>query len=103
MIQQGGNPNITNPSGATALHAAVVGGTLPMVMYLVKSGANINATTSTGWTAMHHAARFSKPDVANYLKQQGLNPNTPTSDFGKTPVQMALDNGDLRTARILGY
>ena len=103
MLQQGANPNTVNDNGATAIHGATQYGSLPLVIYLHKSGVNINATTTNGWTAIHTAARFGKADIANYLKQQGLNPNTPTSDFGKTPVQMALDNGDLRTARILGY
>ena len=103
MLQQGANPNTVNDNGATAIHGATQYGSLPLVIYLHKSGVNINATTTQGWTAIHTAARFGKADIANYLKQQGLNPNTPTSDFGKTPVQLALDKGDLRTARILGY
>ena len=103
MLQQGANPNTVNDNGATAIHGATQYGSLPLVIYLHKSGVNINATTTNGWTAIHTAARFGKADIANYLKQQGLNPNTPTSDFGKTPVQLALDKGDLRTARILGY
>lgn len=103
MLRQGANPNVTNSSGATAIHGATQYGSLPLVMYLHRSGVNINATTVNGWTALHTAARFGKADIANYLKQQGLNPNAPTSDFGKTAVQLALDNGDLRTARILGY
>lgn len=102
MLQQGANINTTNPSGATPLHAATSAGSLPVVMYLIRSGANAQAVTNNGWTALHHAARFGRADIANYLRQLGLNPNQATSD-GKTALQMALDNGDLRTARILGY
>ena len=73
-------------------------------MQLVKKGANVNATTATGWTPLHHAARFGRADAANYLLQQGANPKATTLGTpAKTPVQMALDQGDLRTARILGY
>lgn len=103
MIQQGGNPNTATAHGETALHAATAAGSLQTVMYLVQSGADVNATTSNGWTALHHAARFGKADIANYLKQRGLNPNAVTAGTPKSPIQMALDNGDLRTARILGY
>lgn len=103
MLAQGANPNTVNASGATAIHGATQFGSLPLVMYLHKNGVSLNTATMNGWTAMHTAARFGRADIANYLKQQGLNPNTPSSDFGKTPIQLALDNGDLRTARILGY
>lgn len=104
LLQQGADVQMATASGETALHAAVAAGSLPIAVQLVGKGANVNAATSNGWTPLHHAARFSRADIANYLIQQGANPKATTSGSpAKTPVQMALDQGDLRTARILGY
>ena len=104
LLAQGANPSTATASGETALHAAVASGVLPAVMQLVSNGAVISATTATGWTPLHHAARFGRADIANYLIQQGADPKALTTGTpAKTPVQMALDQGDLRTARILGY
>ncbi|QLQ32792.1 MAG: ankyrin repeat domain-containing protein [Candidatus Thiothrix singaporensis] len=104
LLQQGADAKTATASGETALHAAVAAGSLPTVTLLVAHGANVNAATNNGWTPLHHAARFSRPDIANYLRQQGADPKAATNgNPPKTPVQMALDQGDLRTARILGY
>ena len=104
LLEQGADPSTATASGETALHAAVAAGVLPAVMLLVGKGAVINATTATGWTPLHHAARFGRADIANYLIKQGADSKALTAGTSaKTPVQMALDQGDLRTARILGY
>lgn len=104
LLQQGADANTATASGETALHAAVAVGSLPTVVQLVNQGANVNAVTSTGWTPLHHAARFGRADAANFLIQKGADPKATTNGSPpKTPVQMALDQGDLRTARILGY
>ena len=104
LLAQGANANIATDAGETALHAAVAAGSLPSVVALVTSGANVNSVTRNGWSPLHHAARFGRADAANYLMQHGANPRVSTRDNPpKTPVQMAQDRGDLRTARILGY
>lgn len=104
LLQQGADANTATASGETALHAAVAAGSLPAVVQLVGKGANVNAATASGWTPLHHAARFGRADAANYLLKQGANPKAVTlGSPSKTPVQMAMDKGDIRTARILGY
>ena len=103
-LQEGANPNSATHLGETAMHAAVAAGSLSTVIALKNAGGNINAVTSSGWTPLHHAARFRRADIANYLRTQGANPQAYTRDNPpKTPLQMALDNGDMRIARILGY
>lgn len=104
MLQQGANIGFASRYGETALHAATAAGSLQTAIYLVNAGANINATTSNGWTPLHHAARFGRADIANFLMNQGASLNvTTTENPPKTPMQMALDKGDLRIARMLGY
>jgi hypothetical protein len=103
-LQEGANPNSATHLGETAMHAAVAVGSLSTVIALKNAGGNINAVTSNGWTPLHHAARFRRADIANYLRTQGANSQAYTRDNPpKTPLQMALDNGDMRIARILGY
>lgn len=104
MLQQGANINFASRYGETALHAATAAGSLQTAIYLVNAGANVNAATSNGWTPLHHAARFGRADIANFLANQGANVNAATTENPpKTPMQMALDKGDLRIARMLGY
>jgi ankyrin repeat protein len=104
LLQQGADATTATASGETALHAAVAAGSLPAVIALIDKGANVNAVTASGWTPLHHAARFGRADAANYLLKQGANPKAVTKGTpAKTPVQMAMDKGDMRTARILGY
>lgn len=104
MLQQGANLNFASHVGETALHAATAAGSLQTVILLVNAGADVNATTSNGWTPLHHAARFGHADIANFLVNHGANINAATTETPpKTPMQMALDKGDLRIARMLGY
>lgn len=104
LLQQGANPNSATESGETALHAGIAAGSLQTTVQLFNAGADISAATSNGWTPLHHAARFGHTEIANFLLQQGADANAVTNDNPpKTPMQMALDQGDLRTARLLGY
>lgn len=104
MLQQGANLSYASHVGETALHAATAAGSLQTVILLVNAGADVNATTSNGWTPLHHAARFGQADIANFLVNHGANINAATTENPpKTPMQMALDKGDLRIARMLGY
>lgn len=104
MLQQGANIHYASRFGETALHAATAAGSLQTAIYLINAGANVNAATANGWTPLHHAARFGRADIANFLVNKGANANaTTTENPPKTPMQMALDKGDLRIARMLGY
>jgi len=104
LVEQGANPRIATRHGETAMHAAAARGHLNIVNYLSKNGVSIHSTTSNGWTPLHHAARFGRASVAHFLVRLGANPRLTTKDLGrKTPIDIAVDNGDLRTARIMGW
>ncbi len=102
LVEQGANPFIATRYGETAMHAAAARGHLNIVHFLLKKGVSIHARTSNGWTPLHHAARFGHASVANFLVQSGASPWVPTDDR-KTAIDMAVDKGDLRTARIMGW
>lgn len=104
LVAKGANPKIATRYGETAMHAAAARGHLNIVNYLSKSGVSIHSRTTNGWTPLHHAARFGHAAVANFLVRSGANPRVPTRDAGnKTPIDIAVDKGDLRTARIMGW
>lgn len=104
LLKQGADIHTSTPSGETALHAAVAAGSWESAEILLQQGASINAATRNGWTPLHHAARFGQSRIAQLLLQHGANPKALTIDTpAKSALQMALDQGDLRTARVLGY
>nr|CAA6829136.1 MAG: Unknown protein [uncultured Thiotrichaceae bacterium] len=104
LVTMGANPKIATSHGETALHAAAARGHLHVVNFLLRSGVSLHSRTSNGWTPLHHAARFGHATIANVLVRSGANPRIPTSDAGrKTPIDIAIDKGDMRMARIMGY
>lgn len=105
LVRQGANPRVKTRHGETALHAAAARGHLRAAHYLVRQGGvSVHSTTSNGWSPLHHAARFGHASVANFLMQSGANARLPTTDAGrKTPIDIAVEKGDLRIARIMGW
>lgn len=59
--------NATNEEGITALHAATLAGSLPLVDALVHAGANVPGQDATGLSPLAVALRNGRVDVAVYL------------------------------------
>lgn len=104
LVEQGANPASGTPHGETPLHVAASRGHLKPIIYLANHGASVNARTNNGWTPLHHAARFGHYQAVKYLLHMGAIPHIRTLDKGrKSPMEMAVDNGYLDIAVLLGY
>lgn len=67
------------------------------IRYLMKHGADVNARNFIGETALHFAARASAPAVANLLVLNYRADIMAVNKFGHTPLDIALQFGDLET------
>ncbi|RYP60561.1 hypothetical protein DL769_008049 [Monosporascus sp. CRB-8-3] len=79
ILSLGADPNLTDDSGRSPLHAAVADGgreiAPEMVKRLRKKGANMNAQNSLGQTALHIAVLWGRADVVHMLCQSGADLN----------------------------
>ena len=81
--------NYKNPTGLSALAAAVAEGDLPMVKWLIKNTrADINITDKKGRTPVFYAVENDQPEVLKFLLTSGANPNLSNTD-GVTPLMNA--------------
>lgn len=99
LLDRGADPNATDASQATPLHAAVRqnGARSPeIVRLLLAKGARVNATYSeispsrivAQRTALHQAADSGSAQMAEILLQHGANPKAPDQNFDR-PIHLA--------------
>ncbi len=77
------------PFNATPLMAALLGGYLHVMEYLLKKGANPNGVNKDGLTALHLAARSGLTNAAHKLLDFGADPNL-KDKAGMTPLMYAV-------------
>jgi len=84
------DPNVKEPSGATALMEAAHGGHCAIVSLLLARGADVSLTDNEGVTALHRAADgpFSYPCLT-ILLDHGASPHAKTIT-GETPLAKAV-------------
>ena len=101
LLGHGADVNSLNAQGATALHDAALAGQRAAAEALLKHGANINARDSeTGATPLHRAASWGRRDVVELLLARGADPHTKDKN-GRTPLDLAVANGQPETAEVL--
>ena len=93
-------------NGATALHAAVIGGHIDILRTLLENGADINAQTDSGDTALHIAAIIGLKDIIKeLLSNENINVDV-ENNSGKTAFFVAEKSGSplkaKNTRNILG-
>lgn len=88
ILSLGGDPNLADASGRTALHAALVHGGPEIAPKLLKAllekGADVGAQDGWGRTALHLAVRWGRADAVHLLCQSGADQNTADVD-GESP------------------
>jgi ankyrin repeat protein len=67
--------------GSSALHLAVLGGSLPVVATLLHTVGNVNATNNNSETPLHWSVGKGDPECVKILLQAGASVNV--SDLGK--------------------
>ena len=89
FLAKGIDPDIQDPSGATALHIAARDGRIEIVELLLSKGAAIDASSEPAVQALFSAAMHGRPEIADFLLENGVDPNTRELEIEWTPLMYA--------------
>ena len=103
LIDNGADLNIQNNSGNTALHIASDYEDLSIVEKLIKCGADTNIKNNVGYTLLHTvSSRNDKyQDIVKILINNSVNVNIRNYAGTYTPLTLALENYNLKIAKLL--
>jgi len=101
LLDRGADPRARsrNDRAGTALHEAANTGQSDILMMLLAHGAGVNATDSNGLTALHLAASKGFVDIVEMLL--GVGAIHCNDGEGRKPRDLALENGQLETVKVL--
>ena len=88
LLSKGGNPNLRNAEGHTALYLAVKEGNPELVQLLISAGANVRYRYEKGRTLLHLCARKGDLTLTRFLLAAGAEINV-TDDRHRTPLAEA--------------
>jgi len=93
LLQKGGNPNLKNKHGDTALHLALKYSYPEIVQMLLQKGADLDLQykDKDGNTPLHWAVSLNYLEIVQMLLQKGVNPNLQAKD-GFTTLHIAVIN-----------
>jgi len=101
LLKQGGDVNVAEGDGTTALHWAARAGDAELVQMLVYAGANLKAATRLGaYTPLMMASQAGHADAVKALLAGGSDVKA-TSMTGTTPLMFAAESGDTTTIGLL--
>ena len=83
------SPDVVDPDGRTALHAAAIDSKVDAAKILLKAGASVNFQDPNGWTALHFAAQSGSVELASLLIDHGAVVETRDS-HGNNPLFRAM-------------
>lgn len=97
LLKQGGDVNVAQGDGMTALHWAAMHGDAEIASMLLHAGGNWRATTRLGaYTPLHLASQTGAAPVVTLLADAGADMNARTAT-GTTPLMLAAKSGSLET------
>jgi ankyrin repeat protein len=106
LIEAGANPNLSNDSEQTALHAAGNFGEYEIAKIILetclssKKMINLNAEDLYGLTPLHFACRAGNLRVAELLLEWGADANV-QEKYGFTPLHEAVESNHIEIVRLL--
>ena len=68
-----------------------------IVQQLLKAGCRVNETDLTGRTALSYASEYGQDDTIEMLLKNGADPNIASTDTKKTPMHIAIENGQFNS------
>lgn len=101
LLEAGADPNARLISGETVLMGAVPTGSVEVVNALLDHGVNVNAAENRGaQTALMWAVAEKHPEAVSALVRRGADVRA-KSKAGLTPFLLAVQQGDVASARLL--
>jgi ankyrin repeat protein len=101
LLKHGANPNITNPSGESALWMAAAGGQRDALIALLQYNAKINEPSGVrAQTALHAAAGYGHADLVEILLKAGAKKEV-KDVYSFTPLHVAVSQQQVETVRVL--
>ncbi|KAG6620714.1 hypothetical protein I3842_Q052900 [Carya illinoinensis] len=101
IIEHGGDINVTDHTGQTALHWSAVRGANQVAELLLQEGARVNAADMNGYQATHVAAQYGQTAFLYYIVSKwNADPDIPDND-GRSPLHWAAYKGFADCIRLL--
>jgi ankyrin repeat protein len=104
LLGSGVDVDLRDQTNATPLMIAAAAGRLAAVQLLLAGNADPNAADTDGETPLHFATRQYYPEVVQALVEAGANVNAVESQYGNTPLHLAVINampGKTETVELL--
>ncbi|KAJ3547289.1 hypothetical protein NM208_g1594 [Fusarium decemcellulare] len=105
LLEEGADVNAkpAERAGCTALQLAAKRGHCQLMKLLMDAGADIHAEPAPvdGYTALHAAAKHGQSDAVDLLLRAGVDAHDRREKNGKTPAELAREEGHIRIAETL--